>query len=128
MRLDVDVIREILLSLEDSAAPTATLAGSAGEALEVTVPGRTSEEVSEHVRLLEEGGYLQAIQRRRGEQLQWFPARLTWSGHQMLEAMRSRQVFEQAKRTVTRALGHVSLEAMRLVLASIREAMLKQLG
>lgn len=127
MRLDVDVVREILVNLEDAPVPVAGLTGQISEALEMVVPGHSAEELSAHVRLLEEGGYLQAVQRRRGDQLQWFPTRLTWTGYQMLESMKSKQAFEQAKRAAARALGQVTLEAVRIALSSIRDEMLQRL-
>jgi hypothetical protein len=91
------------------------------DALDVTVPGRDAGEVSEHVRLLEEGGYLEAVRRRRGEQLHWFPARLTWAGYELLESMQSRPNFDRAKQMAAKALGSVSLEAVKLALAVIRD-------
>jgi hypothetical protein len=127
MRLDVDVVREILISLQDANTARVDCTGAAIDLLDVSVDGHAAADVSEHVRLLEEGGYLQAIQRRKGERLFWYPARLTWQGHQLAESMLSQRAFERAKQAVSKALGYVSLEAVKAALPVIRDEMMKHL-
>ena len=127
MRLDVDVVREILISLLDAPVTGVDGTGAAVTVFEVSVHGHAAEEVSEHVRLLEEGGYIQAIQRRKGERLFWYPARLTWPGHQLAESMLHSRSFERAKQAASKALGFVSLEAIEAVLPALRDELIRQL-
>ena len=58
---------------------------------------------------------------------QWWPERMTWAGHEFLDAARNDAIWSEAKRRVERQLGSASFEVMReLLLELARERLAKK--
>jgi hypothetical protein len=110
MKRDMDLARRILLDLEES--PDADGAGGMG----IEIEGRTEQEISYHVALLHEAGLLHAIDGSADDEICWMPVRLTWDGHEFLDASREPGRWEKAKRTVLEKTGGLSFEAIKQVL------------
>lgn len=90
MTLDKDLIREILLALEaDVSDPR--------HPVDLTIPGHTAREISYHVRLLAEAGFVKALDFGSFDGDTWQPQRLTYSGHEFLDTVRDPEVWRETK-------------------------------
>ena len=94
MKRDMDIIRRIVLSTRDEAAPVRSLEGVSPDVF------------AEHVRLLEEAGLVgaavQVVQQRATAALVW---RLTWAGHEFADAISSDTLWRKAKDNVIKPTG-----------------------
>ena len=90
MKRDMDLVREILLQLENSNAQPLGPA-------EIAIEGRTNTEVSYHIELLHEAGLLEARNWSSHSGHDWRAIRLTWWGHEFLDAARSDTIWREAK-------------------------------
>jgi hypothetical protein len=106
VRLDIDLIREILLSIE--VTPANHDAGS------INLPDRDEDEVLEHLDLLNERGLIIANVVRSGSSRKGvyavFVKRLTAKGHEFLANARNEEVWNQTKRIVKEKGGSASFE------------------
>ena len=110
MKRDMDLCRQILLDIEGS--PEANGLGF----IELGFEGKTQTEVSYHVHLLKEAGLLEASDLSNSvDGLLWFPNRLTYAGHEFIEATRSETVWTKAKSTVLEKTGGLSLGVLKSV-------------
>jgi DNA-binding transcriptional ArsR family regulator len=118
MKHDMDLARQILLALE--ADPEADGHGW----VEIEIDGRSAREISYHVRLLDEAGLIEARDCFNLDGQDWRPTRLTWEGHQFLEASRQETRWQKAKRVVLEKAGGLPFEALKQVLFQLlREAL-----
>jgi len=83
MRRDMDFIREILMATEANR--------------EIDSTGFSSEEVWNHVRLLKDEGYIDALVAAHAEPYGFQIFALTWKGHEFLDAMRDDTLWKKAK-------------------------------
>jgi hypothetical protein len=104
MKRDLDLIRQLLMVVENSEA--ATLNPSYG-----LTPG--DQRVQYHLRLLVDAGLVRGVG-LTGEGS--VCVRLTWDGHELLELIRNEQLWERAKRLVSEKTGGSAVEAIRAVL------------
>lgn len=117
MQRDLDLVRRILLHLE--------AAGTEGRAWS----GFGSEEddpasVHYHVQLMHDAGLIQADELVPG---QWWPERMTWAGHEFLDAARNEALWSEARRRVEKRLGSAPFEVVReLLLELARERLAKK--
>ena len=118
MKRDMDLVRRILMDLEECDA------ADGGGGVNIEIDGRAEQEVSYHVALLHEAGLLHALDGYDSSGICWIPTRLTWAGHEFLDASREPGRWERAKRTVLEKTGGLSFEAMKQVLFQLlREAL-----
>ena len=89
MKRDMDLVRKILIELEK-------LPYSSGF-VDLPIEGYSPDEVSYHVMLLSETGLIEAIDLSTLSGPHWAPIRLTWSGHEFVEASRDENRWEKAK-------------------------------
>jgi DNA-binding transcriptional ArsR family regulator len=82
MKRDMDLIRRILMDIEES--PEAT----GYQWLDLSIEGHSPEEVSYHVKLLDEAGLIEAEDLTDTAGFDVRPKRLTWSGHEFIDAVR----------------------------------------
>ncbi|WP_460128255.1 DUF2513 domain-containing protein [Pseudomonas sp. S3_A09] len=89
MKLDKEIVREILLAVEanDDAQSWMTL----------KIEGRSDKELSYHVMLLDEAGLLSGISLGGIGHFEWQPKRLTYRGHEFLDAVRDGEVWRRTK-------------------------------
>jgi predicted ArsR family transcriptional regulator len=113
MKFDVDLVREILLRIEQT--PANQEAGS------VTVPGYDEHTVLEHLELLEEKGLIRAtIGRTGGGPTRVFGViveRLTPKGHEFLANAHNDDVWNLTKQTVKEKGGSASFEVFTALLS-----------
>ena len=111
MKRDMDLARSILLAIEASDQEP-------GHEIDLSIGDHTDVEVSYHVMLLHEAGLIEALDLGMVG-LAWRPKRLTWQGHEFLEAARSDSLWERAKRRALDETGGLSLELLQTVLISL---------
>lgn len=101
MKLDKDLVREILLAVEASEEDPLGWT-------ELNLEGREALDVSYHVMLLHEAGLLVGQDLSADEGLEWLPKRLTYKGHEFLDTVRDGEVWELTK-TGAEKVGSASL-------------------
>lgn len=91
-----DIIREILLRLESSSTPNVALDANG-------IPGYSEQEVAYNMRLLSEAGYIKAniLESSSGDGhiAAALARRLTNSGHELLDTIRTESVWAKVKET-----------------------------
>lgn len=92
MKLDKDLVREILLAIEASI-------NDPKQRIELVLANRSAREVSYHVLLLTEAGLIlsqDAAYLASAESI-WQPTRLTYKGHEFLDTVRDGEVWRRTK-------------------------------
>lgn len=119
MKRDMDLARKLLLVIEE-----APYKGKSGYSL--VADGDTSEEVDYHIMLLNEAGLVQAkgITSLNGK-TRWNIERLTWQGHEFLDAARNENIWQKAKKLVQEKGGALTFDVAKAVLA---QTALRQVG
>ena len=108
MKRDMDLIREILLKIEERPFD--------GMWFTLDIDGCSPEAISYHVMLLHEAGLIEAYcDSALGSIDNWLPIRLTWQGHEFLDAARDSTRWDQAKGIMTK-VGGFALEVLKAVL------------
>ena len=89
MHRDLDLIRQILLELEQHDDPSRDV--------KLQCPGYTDDQISHHVKIMAEHGFLEAINFSTLSRMEWRPTSLTWEGHEFLDAARNATVWRKLK-------------------------------
>ncbi len=110
MKRDVDLIRNILLKVEETDDTELS-------AKRFTVEGYDETIVARHIELLQEADLVDAniVKTQIGTTAAWIH-RLTWSGHEFLDAARNDTVWNKAKDYLTTRGVTLSFEALKLFL------------
>jgi hypothetical protein len=90
MKLDKELVREIMLTVEASDTPPI-------QWVTLDLPGRTLEETSYHVMLLDEAGFIEGQKLTTYGKFEWQPKRLTYQGHEFLDTIRDGEVWRRTK-------------------------------
>ena len=107
MKVDVELVRQILLKVEEMPFD--------GAFHNIGVDGRSPNEIAYHVMILHEAGFVEAMDLG----LSWKPIRLTYSGHQFLDAARDDSIWEKAKTAVVERTGALTLEGLKVALPMV---------
>jgi len=102
----MDLIRDMLLKIEELPFD--------GTFPEFEIPGRTQEELYYHAQLMQDNGLLKA---KFGLGFECVVERLTYEGHEFLDAARSEKMWKKAKETLQMNAGTLTLEALETALA-----------
>ncbi len=105
MKRDMDLIREILLEVEKCPS----LGGC-----RIEIPGHSQEEGYYNAQLAQEAGLIDA--RFVPGSTDFHVFRLTYAGHEFLEAARNDTLWTKAKETVIRNTGALTLEGLKTAL------------
>jgi hypothetical protein len=117
MKRDPNLIRAVLLVVEAAAQPV--------DSRTITVYGYTREEIEYHISLLVEADYLTGIDVvSYGDRYHWVDVRLTWEGHDFLDAARSDTVWAKATSTIGQQVGSTSIEILKAMLVSVTKGMM----
>jgi len=108
MQRDTDLVRQILLDLEAR--------GSYADWLDIDIEAYSPEQVDYHLELLVEAGFIRVSATGR-ELARGHPLRLTWEGHELLDAVRSEDRWGAVRALSDRAGG--------LPFATIRAALVE---
>lgn len=115
MKLDYDVVREILVEIERTPANQAP-----GR---IVVSGVNEDVLVEHIQLLADRGLIEAKFMRSGMGGQrvatYHVERMTWAGHEFLADAKNRTVWEKAKALIVSKGGSASFEVMKAVLSQV---------
>lgn len=114
MKRDMDIIRQILFHLE--------MNSNLNE-----FPGSESEEIIYHVSLLEEAGLItqEFYQNLYLNNSFLEGIRITWLGHEFLDAARKDSMWEKAKKACLEKTDSISFEMVKAILVQIgKEAVL----
>lgn len=95
MKLDKDLVREILLAVEKDEDPFGWT--------DLTFPGYAQELIAYHVCILAEGGFLMADDLSTSDGDDWRARRLTYDGHEFLDTIRDGEVWKLTKETAKKA-------------------------
>lgn len=113
MKRDIDLVRKILLELEKKSQPWAA---------HLALEGYDHEVVSYHIMLLSEANYITAFDASSNDGIDWMPERMTWAGHDFLDAARNDTLWNKAKQTIGEKVGSVSFEVLKATLAALAAA------
>jgi hypothetical protein len=114
MKRDMDLIREILLYIE-GAQP------ARNGWINVSIPRRTSEEISYHLKLLADEGLIDGRPLRTSSGEFWQLNGLTYAGHDFVDAARSDTLWTKAKAIFLEAGRTAAITAIKDILLLLRE-------
>ena len=103
MKLDKDLVREILLQVEASPEPR--------EWIVLNISGHNQEEIAYHVEILDEAGFIEAQDLSSTSGYDWRPQRLTYEGHEFLDTVRDAEIWRLTKETAKKA-GVASIKVL----------------
>jgi uncharacterized protein DUF2513 len=106
MRRDMELVRTILVKLADHR-------DAAGPREELVIEGRSSDEVSGHVKLLYQAGLIEATDLSSGGDTLWFPGALTWEGQDFLAAVENEGVWKSTIAKIKEAGGSLPFEVIK---------------
>ena len=112
MRRDLELIRKILLHIEEADEPLSS------DEIEIVdyEPGI----VDYHVQLLVEAQYLVGISVASFDNpYGWIGLRLTWDGHDFLDSARNENVWRATTMTIGQQLGTASMEIVKALLIDL---------
>lgn len=114
MQRDMDLVREILLRLEMQKEPHSRM--------NLEIEGFTEEEVAYHAQIMEEAGLIETMQGHTVGFFRVYPTRLTWAGHDFLDAARDDTHWNRAKERAAEVGGTLTLETWKdLLTQMVRE-------
>jgi len=111
MKRDMDLVRTILLTVEEKGPPRGFM--------QLDLPGYDPETVSHHVLLLGEAGLLEVLNRKLLNYFEVMPKCLTWAGHEFLDAARNDTVWNKAKEVVKEKGGAIPFEVLKVLLTKL---------
>src|SRR4030065_2042015 len=110
MKRDMELVRLILAKMEEQ--PTYPSHPDLKDS------GYSVEEIHYHYALLTEAGLIIAIDASGGKNLTFIPQRLTWQGHEFLEATKNNDAWSKTKEIMAKSGGFV-FEVAKAVLLQI---------
>lgn len=116
MKRNMDLIRQLLLAVEENPSPT--------EPCDPVPKGHSEEDVAYHCLLLRQAELIEGIDTEGPAGPTVAPIRLTWAGHEFLDVAREPVRWTEAKRVLAK-VGSASLSVWKKVLAGL---IVKQLG
>ena len=100
MKRDMDLVRSLLLYLEQKPGPEHTAAAT------IQIEGREELEIQYHLNLLYQAGMIngEAVRSSTSDRIIYvLPFELTWTGHEFLESVRDPEIWRNAKATASTA-------------------------
>jgi hypothetical protein len=116
MKRDMDLIRKILLAIEESPEPELPS--------QPLIQGSSNKQVNEHLRLLMEAGYIDALTSRGDDMIAFDWIRLLWPGHEFLAAARDDTIWNKAKTKLGGGFSTVTLAILENLLVALTRAQL----
>jgi DNA-binding transcriptional ArsR family regulator len=115
MKRDLDLLRDILLEVEDWNDPQPLRF----EAL--AYDGKTQQEIGYHLELLEDAGYIDAdiSKWNSGAYARALILRMTMAGHDYLDSVRSPEVWNKTKTALEKVGGGAALDVVKDVASKI---------
>ncbi len=117
MKRDMDLIRKILFEIEQRPPLK-------GRFVPVELEGYTEDVINYHVMLLDEAGLIKAQNLTSHSGGLYVPVRLTWQGHEFLDAARDDTRWNKTKDTMTKAGGFVFEVGKALLIELMKQQLL----
>jgi hypothetical protein len=111
MKRNMDLIRQILLEIEKQPFT--------GGWVDLSIEHYTPEELTYHVMILCEAGLIEAKDLSNHSGMDWKPTRLTWEGHEFLEAARDNSRWKKATSTVLEKVGGIAFDVLKQLLMKL---------
>ena len=117
MKRDMDLVRSILLQVED--------ADGGCESGQLEFMGRSQAEVYYHIELMQQRGLIDATLRRdwNGGVVYASISGLTWDGQDFLDSMRDDRVWARAKKAVKDSVGSTTFDVVKKVCSEVAASM-----
>lgn len=114
MKRDIDLVRNILVALEDYESPSGLV--------ELEIAGHGQPEINYHLTIMVEAGLLygQEYSHDSVSDTLWMYVRLTWQGHEFLDAARDDSRWAEVSAAAKDADGWTLDTVMELLTASLR--------
>ncbi len=117
MKRDMDLCREILLTIEESGE---TMIDHNQLEADLSKRGYTQAQVGYHVKLLYQAGLVEAIDLSSMNNIDYFiPKSITWQGHEFLENARNDTIWEKAKSIALEKVGGLTLSTLQPLLVKL---------
>lgn len=115
MKRDMDLVREILRQIE---------ATESGKKVNLDIPNYDEDEISLHVELLIERGLIEGKAKASSDGsahriLAYWITRMTWEGHDFLDAARNDTIWEKAKKKCLEATGGLAFSTLKACLVDL---------
>jgi len=107
MKRDWELIREILLAIE--AKPDDSWLGAE------QIEGYSIEEISYHYKILHQAGLIEADFKGG----LWWAKELTWQGHELLDSLREKALWNKIKEEIKEKGMSLSFEAIRVIASEL---------
>jgi DNA-binding transcriptional ArsR family regulator len=111
MKRDMELIRKILVVLEDSQQTQGVIP--------LEFEGYTDDQVSYHVKILAEQGIIEATDCSARREFAWRARGLTWDGHDYIDAIRDDRRWQKVKEWVKRAGKILTMETMKMAIRDL---------
>ena len=121
MKRDMDLARQIMLELEGEKYD-----GSPQIYELPAIEDYSESEIEYHVVLLQDAGLLLAREPFDGSPL--IPYKLTWQGHEFIEAAKNETVWQRAKKHIQEKGGAASFSVLNTVLGQLALEQFKRIG
>jgi len=112
MKRDMDLIRTILLQIEEKG-------GNPFGSVALAIPDHSPAAVSHHILLLHDAGLIHATDDSTTAEFRMEANRLTWEGHEFLDAARNDTVWNKAKDIVKEKGGTIPFEVLKGLLIKL---------
>ena len=116
---DVDLIRQILLRISDHSVPSGSTSEEALDWAPLLARGYELSSIHYHVELLNEAGLIRADELVPG---QWWPERLTWEGHEFVDAARDESRWQLVRQRVDGSAGAAPFSLLQKLLLQAASA------
>lgn len=110
MKRDMDCVRAILMKIEEVCDGVATIPDANW------IEGFSREAIMYHLSIMDEAGLVKGVEKGFGDGSEYFPIRLTWQGHEFLDAAKNHSIWSKAVMKVKSNVGTVSFAVFQAVL------------
>lgn len=117
MKRDMDLCREILRQMEVHPNPEGPI--------KIKIEGRPDQEITYHLHLLRQADLIEAIEKTTFAGMAYAPQRLTWKGHEFLDAARDDTIWRKAKERLLGVAGGLTFD---LLLAALKAEISNRTG
>ena len=114
MKRDMDLVRTILLTAESAARPD-----------DIEVEGQDVRAIAHHIEILDDAGFVEPdILYSEEGPIRAGVRRLTWEGHEFLDAVRDDTVWQRTQDRIRSTVGTAAIEAWKATAEAITRGLL----
>ena len=113
MKRDIELMRKLLLEIEKSPA-------SGIDARSLHIESRTEIEIEYNLILMQDARMIEGYDCKDGTKpATFYVTRITWDGHEFLDAARNDMLWKKAKEMLLRTAGVVTVEGLKVALTQL---------